>query len=263
MNNKYCLLSAILICGLLATACSEKELKALQDENSAQKERITQLELELDEIMNGPERLIAQIQNAMDAKDYQMVITVANNLIKRHPGINESVQAQKFSDEATKQIALAEAEKKRQKEAEEQRVLNSITKIHDDVEGITWYYDKTVRNMDAPKMYFYFGKHDDRGTQTYLRIVIDHTYSSRNSWLFINEYIFNIDGNRFNFKPEYSEIKRDNGYSLVWEIIDKPLTDNVILTEIANAIINSQKATLRVSGDRYSDRDISLREKME
>jgi hypothetical protein len=214
-----------------------------------------------EEMQNSPERLLTQIKNAMESKEYQTVVDIANNLITRHPGLDESVEAQKLSDEANQQIAAIEAEKIRKQQEQEERISTSITIIRDEVEGITWYYDKSARELTGSKMYLYFGKHDT-GTITYLRMVINHTYSSSISWLFIKEYIFNIDGTRYRFKPGYRDIDRDNTAYTMWEIVDVSITNNQELQKIVNDIINSTRAILRVSGERYyDDRDITDIEK--
>jgi hypothetical protein len=243
-------------------SCNQVELEKLRKENEELKAKIVLLEKRIDEIENGPERLLVQVKNAMNKKEYRTAINIARNLILSHPGLDEAVEAEKISDEAKKQIAVIEAEEAKKKQEEEKRVLSSITTNRDDVEGIAWYYDKKMREktLDS-RMYLYFGKYD-KGTLTNLRIVIDHTYSSSMSWLFIEEYIFNVDGKRYSFKPAYSDIKRDNTADTMWEIIGASLTNNQELQGIVNAIINSTKATLRVSGKKYySDRDITSVEK--
>jgi hypothetical protein len=86
-----------------------------------------------------------------------------------------------------------------------------------------------------------------------LRMQIDY---SAEDWLFIDEYIVKADGERFSIPVAPFEVKRDIGYSRIYESCDL-LVSGVVLKAV-QAMIHAGEVKLRYGGDRvYSDRTIS------
>jgi hypothetical protein len=117
-----------------------------------------------------------------------------------------------------------------------------ITK--DDFKGISWYRDKSsskYRNSNAFELYF----GTQKGSNTTLRLVIQY-YGE--DWLFIEKYLFNVDGYTYEIDPGYGDVESDND-SKVWEWFDtKPNKDEV---ELIKRIIKSKKAVMRIEGSKY------------
>lgn len=131
--------------------------------------------------------------------------------------------------------------------------LSSMRKEYDDVEKITWYYDKTThRYTNTNNVYLYFGKPNVGNPVLRFRI----QYAG-DDWLFIQKYIFSIDGKTFELNP--SETERDNN-SEVWEWSDEAAGMKAL--EIVAAIIDSKEAKIRYVGKQYfKDRILTNTEK--
>lgn len=133
------------------------------------------------------------------------------------------------------ELRKKEEEQKQKKELE--KALSSVSKKYDELEGIYWYHDKVVKNMTGSSTYLYIGQKSSGSP--WLRFVIDHSYSSDNSWLFINSYTINIDGEKFEINPSRDDISRYNSTYTMWEILDVTIDDNI--KTIINKIISSKK----------------------
>jgi len=114
----------------------------------------------------------------------------------------------------------------------------------DDVEGRTWY-----RAMSSPVytnrngFFLYIGQGD--GTNPYLRFRIQY-YGE--DWLFIDSFLINIDGVKYEINTGYGDIERDND-SRVWEWYDvNPTSSDLAMLQ---AISKSKKTVVRLKGDKY------------
>jgi hypothetical protein len=150
-------------------------------------------------------------------------------------------------------------EKKLQQLKEKQTLNQAIKKLrhkYDDVEGITWYYDKSTPESNRNKnIHLYFGK--DKSDAVWLRLCIRYSASD---WLFVESYTIKADDENFDINTSISEIKRDNGYEGVWEWYDTVVDKNNLT--IIESIISSKNAKIRYNGQQYhSDRIISNTEK--
>lgn len=117
-----------------------------------------------------------------------------------------------------------------------------ITK--DSFKGITWYQDKSSpKYTNANGFYLYFGT--QKGSNPTLRFMIQY-YGE--DWLFIEKYLFNVDGYRSEIDPSYGDVETDND-SKVWEWFDtKPSNSEV---ELIKKIVKSKKAVMRIEGSKY------------
>ncbi len=122
--------------------------------------------------------------------------------------------------------------------------LSQMRVVKDTFKGITWYHDKSTpkyRNANAFELYF----GTQKGANTTLRLVIQY-YGK--DWLFIEKYLFNVDGYTYEIDPSYGDVETDSD-SKVWEWFDtKPNTGEVALIK---RIIKSKKAIMRLEGSQY------------
>jgi flagellar biosynthesis GTPase FlhF len=165
------------------------------------------------------------------------------------------IQAEAKAKEETKAKTEA-AEKARQKAA-----LSQLVKHVDEVEGITWYQDKAApKYINENGIYAYFGVKDDKVVSG-LHLKIQYTGKS---WIFIKNYVFNMDGEKYEINPGFMGAERDMSTDInspgVWEYHDETLDSTGF--QLLNAMINSQKTIMRLDGDqRQKDVTISANQK--
>ena len=131
-----------------------------------------------------------------------------------------------------------------EKTPEFKSALAQMRIVKDDFNGITWYHDKSTPNYrNANAFELYFGT--KKGSNTTLRFVIQY-YGE--DWLFIEKFLFNVDGYTYEIDPSYGDIESDND-SKVWEWFDtKPNKGEV---DLIKRIIKSKKAVMRIEGSKY------------
>ncbi|AIQ34409.1 MULTISPECIES: hypothetical protein [Paenibacillus] len=161
--------------------------------------------------------------------------------------------------------AKADAEKKEKEaaaiKAKQDAALAQMVKTVDEVEGITWYQDKEApKYINENGIYAYFGIKDGQITSG-LRLKIQYT---GDSWIFIKNYIFNIDGQKFEINPGFMGAERDMSTDInspgVWEYHDETLNKSQI--KMLTQLIESEKTIMRLEGDqRKEDRTISASQK--
>jgi tetratricopeptide (TPR) repeat protein len=134
------------------------------------------------------------------------------------------------------------------------QALSKMRKKYDDVQEITWYYDKTSpRYTNYNNVAIYIGIKKD--SSPWLRFRIQYT---ADDWLFINKYIFKIDDSTYEYTPE-NAVERDNS-TTVWEWSDESVESNIY--KIITAVIQSKNCKIRCEGDQYyKDRIITKAEK--
>jgi len=126
----------------------------------------------------------------------------------------------------------------------------------DEVEGITWYYDVTTPKYDTTNnLHLYIGEREEH---RWLRFRIRYT---GDDWVFVERYIFNVDGVKYTLDAGYTEVNRDvasGGRVYEWYDKDPDSTD----IDLIRAIVGSTKTILRYEGDTYHyDRIIGSSEK--
>lgn len=223
-----------------------KKHEELKTENHLLKKEVTSLKKQIDEIKFGSEKLLIKAKNLFNEKYFQNAKTTINTLLKKHP---ESKEA----NEAKRLLAKIENEIKKEATAEKQRIAlatKQMKKKYDQIEKITWYQDKsTPSTVSYTQVYLYFGKFDN-GILTPTRLVINLNRDIGDSWLFVQNYTFMIDGEKYSISPEFNEIRRDNSSYSLWETCDVPTSRSQVNT-VVQALINSKKAILRFNGQQY------------
>ncbi len=143
---------------------SVKELSGKLKDAEAENETLT---AKIDELENGPATLIVAIRNAVEAKDWELVVKLADELHERANGSAEDVEGQKHLATAKKAIKKAEDEKA----AEEAKAYKT---------GIT--FDQLSRKPDeykGKKVTFrgrVFQSFDQSG-QTCIMMAVDGNYN--------------------------------------------------------------------------------------
>lgn len=205
--------------------------------------------------------LLKQATDLKQAKDYQKTKETLALLIEKHPASNEAIQAKSMLTEVdtiiTKEREAKEAEQRAKiaaEKAKQEQALAQMRKRHDEIQGVTWYQDRsTTQYNNETDFFIYMGKKEGN---PWLRFRIQF---EGDSWLFIKKYIIKADDRTFTIVPSYGEVKRDHD-SRVWEWYDVNIDKQKY--EIVKAIIGSNKTILRCEGDKYyKDRIITPEEK--
>lgn len=256
---------------LLISACGVPE-----EDHRAALARIDSLEAVIDDLEHGAERLLATAAQAYDAGDDEAAIQASEELLNRHPQAPEAQEAEAIlarseerkaaAAEVARRAAEAEAARaQREREAAERerqqrlaRAVSGLWRRRDDVEGITWYWDRQSSYYvnSSSRVALYIGQRD--GGSPFLRFTVRY---KADDWLFIESYVFNVDGINYRLNPGYSEVERDNGSSGIWEWIDMPAAGPAL--RIAQAIADSRKTVIRYRGQQYyRDRTVTQTEKV-
>lgn len=183
-------------------------------------------------------------------------------LIKKYPESEEVNEAKELlikTNLGLERIKIREdsienvAKKKNEQKIKE--VTKNLRKVNDELEGITWYYDKSSpRYVNYNGFFLYIGDSGYGNPNLRLRI----QYKSDN-WLFIEKYIIFIDGLKYKtIDPEYSEVKRDNGNSGVWEWLDISINsykfDDDIIDDLTlmSLISTGKDVKIKYIGTKYN-----------
>lgn len=124
------------------------------------------------------------------------------------------------------------------------KLYRNARKHKDQFASETYIYDKTSPdyvNMNGNFLYISADFKED-----YYILRFKNQYFG-NDWLFINQMIFNSDGENSTYSD--MEFKRDNGDGSVWEWIDQDVPDVMISKMIK--IATAKKVSLKYNGDKY------------
>lgn len=264
---KYSFFTLTTLIFLTSCGVSQKEYDDLKDENE-------KLRIELDDLKNGPDRLLSEGKIFIESKKYQDSKNSLNQLIEKHPGTNQASEAKSLLIEVDRLIEIEKqreekerienekAEKKRiesEQKAERDRLANATKKLktkYDDIRNITWYYDKsTPTYTNYNSFHLYMGK--EKSGIPWLRFRIQYT---ADDWLFIESYIIKTDNGSHTITTKYGEVEKDNDSGDIWEWYDVPLNNETY--NIIKDVINSQTVKLRYNGKQYyKDRTITATER--
>ncbi|MRN52044.1 DUF308 domain-containing protein [Paenibacillus monticola] len=170
-------------------------------------------------------------------------------------------EVQKKADAAAKAQADAKAKEEAALKAKQAAALAQMVKTVDEVEGITWYQDKAApKFINENGIYAYFGIKDGQ-VSSGLHLKIQYT---ADTWLFIQNYVFNIDGQKYEIDPGIMGADRNMSTDInspgIWEYHDETLNKSQI--EMLTLLINSQKTIMRLEGQQSNeDRTISVTQK--
>lgn len=139
-------------------------------------------------------------------------------------------------------------------ELKKDKVLSSLKKTHDKVQGITWYEASTKPKYANSRSYVlpYIGV---QGDNVWMRLDFHYT---GDDWLFFTNLTIMVDGQKYYKTYSYNAVNRDNAYGDVWEYVDIEPTESDI--EMLRAIANSEETIVRFQGSNYH-KDVTIKEK--
>lgn len=236
----------------------QEDYDKLQSENK-------ELKLQLEECQFGASKLLSKATAYFENKQYEKCKNEVNVLIEKHSGSNEAKTGKYLIEKANIEInKLAKAKKKEKAERERKeklRLANATKKMrkkYDDMNGTTWYRDRT-----SPQYVNYNGFFatigDDETSKPWLRLKIQYV---ADDWLFIEKYIINVDGKTYTITEEkYGEIETDNGGGEIWEWLNRSVDSDEY--EIIKAVASGKNVKIRFVGKQYyKDKTITNKQKL-
>lgn len=259
------LLATLLLTGCAATTTAPETTKNDAESvlNTAEPAIAEQKEETIEEKKETAADVLARAKTDIKEGYEQSAKKVLESLIFDYPDAAEIKEAKELiakidakTNEANAKAA-AEAKKAEQtRKANINKALSKLRKSTDEVEGITWYYDKsTTKYVNTNNAHLYIGVKE--GEDPFLRFKIQY---AADEWLFIEQYIFRSGNDKYTITPGFSGVDRDNDAGGIWEWYDAtPSADDL---DMIRKIIASDKAILRYSGQQYyDDRTITSAEK--
>ena len=188
-------------------------------------------------------------------KKFEESTALINLLKEKHPTSEKIVEAEKLLSDINKELKEIELAKKRRLSG----FLKKMRKKVDDMQGLTWYYDKSSPKYvnSRTSLYAYIGKKENKLPS--LRLNIQYT---ADDWLFVDKYIINVDGVIYEINEEsYGEIKTDSGNGgKIWEWLDRSVKEKEL--SLIKAISSGKVVKIRFSGSKYyKDVTLSSRDK--
>ena len=83
---------------------SNQLLETAQNSAASLEAELTALQTELDELKNGPDRTLAAIRTAYENKNWKDVVSLANTLHSKYPGLDQDIEGQKLAASAQKTL---------------------------------------------------------------------------------------------------------------------------------------------------------------
>ncbi|MDR2490282.1 MAG: hypothetical protein LBD20_02650 [Spirochaetaceae bacterium] len=201
-----------------------------------------------------------KIKIAMEEKRYADVLNQSETYFIDFPETNQYREVKEIHSAVS---AIITEERKRE-DAEKKKALAKIKIDKDEINNISWYSDRVMDNISGSRVELYFGVSEAGKLSPRCRLVFRYNGTT---WVIANKFIFNIDGERLEFVPDFNEVKRDNGLnddysSWLLEYVDVSSSNNADLLGILKKVSMSKKALMRIQGDTlYKDREITEREK--
>lgn len=159
----------------------------------------------------------------------------------------DSIRAADSIAAVEKQIADS-IEQVKQKEREETiaKLSKKFSLTEDEFNDMAWVrHNTTPKYTNRNSIYLYFQK-DKEGRPSNLRFRVQY---EAGSWLFINNMIFNVDGENITFTP--TDMEKDCGYGgRIWEWCDELASSNQALVE---KIYGAKTVKVKFNGRQYYD----------
>lgn len=244
---------AILGLSVIMLSCSdEKKLSQLQS-------KIDSLENELDDCKNGEDRLIGEIRNYYNSKNYKEASATYTRLFNKHPGSQYINEAKDIFEKSNKEIKLIQEASEKKKIAEQERKKLSLTKLkkrYDDIDDITWYKQNYFTHYtNSNKTSLEMGHR--KGSAPWLVLMMSY---NGEDWIFFDNAYLSYDGNTKEiYFDDYRDKKSENDGGEVWEWIKVGVDENMInwLKDFAS----SPKAKMRLTGKYEKTRNLTSQER--
>ncbi len=124
----------------------ENNIKELKENNNKINNEKNELEEKIDELENGASRLLSDINNAFEAKNYEKTIQIANDLHKKFNGSEEDIKAQSVANQAQAELDKIEAEKKAE---EERKAAEAAKSKQDKLQEVLRIYSAEIYDIDS------------------------------------------------------------------------------------------------------------------
>ena len=249
----YFLGLALVLAGCVSQSEHDKVVKeynkVLKEKEQLSKE-LSQVKKDLEGYKMSPKKLCANIDQLLKEKNISKLKEIEDKLTKYHPESAELKKVKQYRAQTEKMIAQekAAAEKKRL------QAVNKLKKKHDDVSGITWYYNPYFTHYnDANLTSLYIGKEDSK-----VWMILKMSYSG-DDWIFFENAYLSYDGNTREISfNEYQDKESDNSGGEVWEWIQVGVDD--YLLSFLREMVNGKSIKMRLSGKYTKTRNLSVNE---
>mgnify|MGYP006077516103 FL=1 len=255
--------TTLLLIIIILVSCSNKQ------EETKLKNRITELEMQLDECLNGAEKIHSKVKLAFQENNLTACKDYYFKMKKLHPNSELFNEVKKIYEriineekkKAEKERLLKEKqdrEKKLLEKREKEKKLKALKKLRkklDDVSGITWYkqpYFTHYTNRYLTSIYM-----GERNDSRWLRLQMSY---AADDWIFFERAYLSYDGNTkeilFN---KYDEKETDNDSGGISEWIDVTVTEDV--KSFLEKFAKSKKAKMRFTGKYTKTRTLTYNER--
>lgn len=242
---------------MISCGPSVTEFENLKSENTALKAQVDSLNNELDAFKYSPEKLLADAQLAAKCEDKEKLTQILVQMEQYHPQAAEGAKIKKLMDEVVaKEQAREKAERiKAEKEKQERlRAVNRLKKKHDDVQGITWYYNPYFTHyVDRTLTSLYMGK---SAGSVWLRLKMSY---GGDDWIFFKHAYLSHDGHTREFSfNEYKDKETDVSGGWVSEWIDLGVSSEDIA--FLRKLVNGKSIKMQLTGKYSKTRTLSNNE---
>ncbi|WP_321282135.1 hypothetical protein [Marinifilum fragile] len=231
--------------------------------------KIEKLELELDELKNGDEKLYSEMKHYYQESKYPTCKSIYIEMEKRHTNSKHFVEVKDLytkilrkeeqeREELRKKKEQVQAEEKRKIELEKQKKLKALKKLKksfDDVSGNTWYYNPYFTHYNNKNLTsLYIGKSD---SYSWLRLKMSYQGSN---WIFFERVYLSYDGNTKEvIFDKYDDKETENSGGGVWEWIDVSVSKDLL--KFLRDFSQSPNAKMRLSGKYTETRNLTWNER--
>lgn len=250
-NLFLCSTLLAMVCTFVGCGPTMEEYNRLQRENDFLTQQVDSLKKEIEMYQNTPDKLFAEAQDYIKAKDLTMLYVVSAKLDKYHP---TSTEAQKVHTSITT-IEKEKAAAAKRAEEERLKAVKRLKSEFDDVQNITWYYNTYFTHYNNTNhVSVYMGKSE---RSVWLRLKMSY---EGDNWIFFDKAYLSYDGHTkqilFN---EYQDKKSDNGYGgQVWEWIDVSVDDDILY--FLRQLVNGKSVKMQLSGKYGKTHTLSANE---
>jgi hypothetical protein len=211
----------------------------------------------------SPSVRLADAQSSFERGNLSGARQAAQLILERYPTSPQAESARSLAsriDSADKviqkRLEFEEAATKR----EVATAMASMLKTRDTMRSVTFWQDRAAPRFVNSRSWVgaYIAQSELSPPVLRLRIV----YTGEN-WLFIERYLFKVDGQSFSLTPESygaESVERDNGSGGIWEWWDVVAEGERL--RLLHALADAKSATVRYEGRQYyRDRSIGVEER--
>lgn len=236
---------------------SQGQFDALVKENESLKAEVTTLtatldecKAELEQYKTTPDILFSEAQKCIEKKDIEGLNVVCGKFDKYHPTSTEAQKARAALVRLLQEKEQAAAAEK----AKRMQAVNKLKKKHDDVSGITWYYNPYFTHYNNSNHFsIYMGKRDTG--KPWLNLMMSY-YGD--GWIFFEHAYLSYDGNTIEIPFDKYEDKETENDTSCWEWLNMSVSDTVLA--FLRKMVNGESVKMRLSGKYEKTRNLTKSE---